>query len=175
MKENKMFRYPLILGAVALVAGLLLALVYNITAPIIEKNTNKRENAAIIEIFGEDAKIENISKNLNSDDTKKGLNNAYVVESNGKEYYVYKITIKDGVGSDNSSAIVSLYNGTIHTLKFISVGDDYAKTYNNSSYIEGIKNKDSLADSDVVSGATETGVYVVESINAAIAHYGRVK
>ena len=41
--------------------------------------------------------------------------------------------------------------------------------------IEGIKNKDSLADSDVVSGATETGVYVVESINAAIAHYGRVK
>lgn len=175
MKENKMLRYPLILGAVALIAGLLLALVYNITAPIIEKNTNKRENAAIIEIFGENAKIENISDTIEDKDSSKGVNNAYIVKSSGKTYYVYKVTIKDGVGSDNSAAILALSNGKIHTLKLTSVGDDYARKYNNDSYITGIKNKGSLSDSDVVSGATATGVYVVESINAAIAHYGRVK
>lgn len=175
MKENRMFRYPFILGVVALIAGLLLALVYNVTAPIIEKNTNKRENAAIIEIFGENAKIENISDTVEEQDLNKGINNAYVVKSSGKTYYVYKITIKDGVGSDNSSAILALNNGKIYTLKLTSVGDDYAKKYNNDSYIDGIKNKGSLSDSDVVSGSTATGVYVVESINAAIAHYGRVK
>lgn len=175
MKDNKMIKYPLILGIVALIAGLLLALVYNVTAPIIEKNANKRENAAIIEIFGEDAKIENISNGLKNEETQKGLNNVYIVESSGKKYYVYKITIKDGVGSDNSSAIVSLNNGNIHTLKFISVGDDYARTYDSKGYVNGIVGKGKLESSDVVSGATATGEYVIESINAAIAHYGRVK
>ena len=175
MKDNKMVKYPLILGTVALIAGLLLALVYNVTAPIIEKNANKRENAAIIEIFGEDAKIENITKDINKDEIEKGLNNAYIVKSGGKEYYVYKITIKDGVGSDNSSAIVSLNNGAIHTLKFISVGDDYARTYDSKGYVNSIAGKDKLETSDVVGGCTATGVNVVESINAAIAHYGRVK
>lgn len=175
MKENRMFKYPLVLGVVALVAGLLLALVYNITAPIIEKNKNIRENAAIVEIFGESAKIENISDTIEDKDLSKGVNNAYIVKSSGKTYYVYKITIKDGVGSDNSSAILALSNGKVYTLKLTSVGDDYAKKYNGDSYVDGIKNKGSLEDGDVVSGATATGVYVVESVNAAIAHYGRVK
>ena len=175
MKENKMFRYPLILGAVALIAGLLLALVYNITAPIIEKNTNKRENAAIVEIFGENAKIENISDTIEDKDSNKGVNNAYIVKSSGKTYYVYKITIKDGVGSDNSSAILALSNGKIYTMKLTSVGDDYAKKYNSDSYINGVKNKAGLSDSDTITGSTLTGNYLVESVNAAIAHYGRVK
>lgn len=175
MKENKMLKYPLVLGLVALVAGLLLALVYNITAPIIEKNSNIRENAAIVEIFGENAKIENISDTVEDNDLSKGVNNAYIVKSGGTTYYVYKITIKDGVGSDNSSAILALSNGKIYTLKLTDIGDDYAKKYSASSYLNDIKNKGGLADSDVVSGATATGDYVVESINAAIAHYGRVK
>lgn len=175
MKDNKMFRYPLILGTVALIAGLLLALVYNVTAPIIEKNTNKRENAVIIDIFGENAKIENISDTIEEKDLNKGVNNAYIVKSSGKTYYVYKISIKDGVGSDDSSAILALDNGKVYTLKLTSVGDDYAKKYNSDSYLNGIKNKGSLSDNDVVSGSTLTGNYVVESVNAAIAHYGRVK
>ena len=36
MKNNKMVKYPLILGLVALVAGLLLAVVYNVTKPVID-------------------------------------------------------------------------------------------------------------------------------------------
>lgn len=175
MKDNKMVKYPLILGLVALVSGLLLALVYNITAPIIEDNTNKRENAAILEIFGEDAKIENISESLNTDDNDKGVNNAYIVKSNAKSYYVYKISVKDGVGSDDSSAVVALEDGKIYTLKFITVGDDYAKTYDSKKYIDGIVSKDSLTNSDVVADATYTGEYLIEAINAAIAHQGRVK
>ena len=175
MKDNKMIKYPLILGIIALIAGLLLALVYNVTAPIIETNKNKRENATIIEVFGENAQIENISENLNDDDKEKGIDNAYIVESSGKKYYVYDITIKDGVGSDNSSALLALDNGKIYTLKFITIGDDYAKTYDSKSYIDSIVNEDSLASSDVIGGATLTGEYVVESINAASAHYGRVK
>lgn len=175
MKDNKMIKYPLILGVVSLVAGLLLALVYNFTSPIIEKNANKRENAIILEVFGENAKIENISDSLKSEDSGKGINNVYIVESNGKEYYVYKITIEDGVHDDDSEAIIALDNGKIHTLKFVSVGDDYAQVYNSNSYINSIKGKESLTDSDVVGGCTATGVNVVSSINAAIAHYGRAK
>lgn len=175
MKDNKMIKYPLILGLIALVSGLLLALVYNITAPIIEDNTNKRENAAILEIFGEDAEIENISNKLNSEDNKKGLNNAYIVKSNNKSYYVYKITVKDGVGNDDSSAVVALDSGKIHTLKFITIGDDYAKTYDSKSYIDRIAGKDSLTDNDVVGDATYTGEYLIEAITAAIDHQGRVK
>ena len=50
MKENKLIRYPLILGIIAVIAGLLLAVVYNVTSPIIEKNANKRENDVILEV-----------------------------------------------------------------------------------------------------------------------------
>jgi Na+-translocating ferredoxin:NAD+ oxidoreductase RnfG subunit len=170
-----MVKYPLILGVIALVAGLLLALVYNITAPIIENNANKRENAVILEIFGDDVEINNISDELNKSDQNKGLKNAYTVKSAGKEYYVYKITIKDGVGSDDSSAIVALRNGKIYTFKLTSIGDDYARKYDSDNYVNGIENKGSLTNGDVVSGSTLTGVYVVDVINAAIAHYGRVK
>ena len=173
--KNKMVKYPLILGVVALVAGLLLALVHNITAPVIEKNAIKRENAAILEIFGEDIELENISEDISDEEKSKGVNNAYIVESEGKEYYVYKITIKDGVHSDDSAAIVALQNGKIHTLKFTSVGDEYAKVYDTKSFVGSIVNKGSLSSSDVISGCTATGSNLVESVNAAIAHYGRVK
>ena len=175
MKENKLFRYPLILGIVAVVAGLLLAIVHNVTSPIIEKNANKRENAVILEVFGEDAKIENISDTLNEAETGYGVNNAYEVKSEGKTYYVYKLTIKDGVGSDDSAAIVALQNGKIYTLKFTSTGDSYANLYNSASYLNKIKGKTGLTDSDVVTGASDTGDNVIGAINAAIAHYGRVK
>lgn len=175
MKENKLIRYPLILGIIAVIAGLLLAVVYNVTSPIIEKNANKRENAVILEVFGEDAKIENISTSLNADELDSGVNNAYEVKSEGKTYYVYKLTIKDGVGSDDSAAIVALQNGKIYTLKITSAGDSYANLYASNSYLNKIKGKTSLADSDVVTGASDTGDNVVAAINAAIAHYGRVK
>lgn len=175
MKDNKMIKYPLILGTIALIAGLLLALVYNVTAPIIERNAIKRENAIILEMFGEEADIESVSDSLEDTDKNKGINDAYIVKSGSKEYYVYKITIKDGVGTDDSSAIVALKDGKIYTLKFTSTGDSYAEGYNSSSYASKIENKGGLTSSDVVSGATATGMYVVESINAAIAHYGRVK
>ena len=175
MKENKIVRYPLILGLVALIAGLLLAFVYNITAPIIEENDTKRENKVILDMFGENAKIEDISDTLSNDDKSKGVDDVYIVKSENKEYYVYKITIQDGVHDDDSSAIVALKGGKIYTLKFTKVGDNYAEAYNTTDYINGIINKGGLTNSDIVSGNTATGVNVIGSINAAIAHYGRVK
>ena len=49
--KNKLIKYPLILGTVALVAGLLLALVYNVTKPVIEKNNE--EKAIVYEVTNE--------------------------------------------------------------------------------------------------------------------------
>lgn len=49
--KNKLIKYPLILGTVALVAGLLLALVYNVTKPVIEKNNE--EKATVYEVTNE--------------------------------------------------------------------------------------------------------------------------
>jgi len=49
--KNKLIKYPLILGIVALVSGLLLALVHNITKPVIEKNNE--EKAVVYEVIDE--------------------------------------------------------------------------------------------------------------------------
>ena len=49
--KNKLIKYPLILGTVALVAGLLLSLVYNVTKPVIDKNNE--EKAAVYEVIDE--------------------------------------------------------------------------------------------------------------------------
>ena len=173
--NNKLVRYPIILGTVALIAGLLLALVYNVTAPIIAKNANIRENAEIVELFGADATITNIKDSINDTDKKAGVNDAYTVESKGTKYYVYKVTITDGVGSDNSNAIVALKDGKVHAFRLTKSGDAYSDKYASENYFNMIKGKNNLKDTDVVGGATATGEYVVKAVNATIAHYGRVK
>ena len=104
--KNKMIKYPLILGTIALVAGLLLALVYNITAPVVEENKVKRENAIVIEIFGDDAKIEDVSSTLTNIETSEGIYSVLEVTDSGKKYYVYKVTFADAYDGDKSSYVL---------------------------------------------------------------------
>ena len=171
--KNKMIKYPVILGTIALIAGLLLALVYNVTAPVIEKNRNKRENAVVLEMFGDSAKIIDNSESLTKEDKDAGITSALKVNSS---YYVYKITFADSFDGDESSLVVALDStGKIYKLKFTETGDSYASSYNTSSYESSVKGKNNLTSSDTVSGATKTGNSVVKAINAAIAHKGRVK
>lgn len=175
MKDNKMVKYPVILGIIALVAGLLLALVYNVTAPIIEENRIKRENAVVIEMFGDNVSISDISDTLNDEEKNIGIYSVLKVTSKSKNYYVYKVTIKDSFDGDESSYIVAIDNSSkVYKLKFSSVGDSYASKYSTDSYASKVEGKGSLTNSDTVSGATATGRSIVESINATIAHKGRV-
>jgi len=175
MKNNKMIKYPLILGTIALIAGLLLALVYNVTAPVIEKNKNKRENAIVLEMFGESAKISDISDSLTDEEKEKGIYAVLKVVSGGT-YYVYKVNVADAFDGDESSFVVAISSsGAISKLKFTSTGDSYASKYASDSYVNSIKGKNGLStSSDAVSGATKTGKPIIESINAAIAHQGGV-
>lgn len=174
--KNRLFKYPLLLGTVALVAGLLLALVYNVTSPIIERNKNRRENAAIVEMFGDDVKIEDISSTLNIEEKEEGIKGAVKATDNGSVYYVYKITIADSFDGDESSFVVAIDNeGKIAKIKFSVTGDSYASGYATSSYETGIKGKTNLDDSDAISGATKTGKTIIEAINVSIAHQGRVE
>lgn len=173
--KNKMVKYPLILGLIAFIAGLLLALVYNVTAPVIEKNKNKRENAIVLEMFGENAKITNISDTLNDEEKNKGIYAVLKVQSSGI-YYVYKITTADAFDGDQSTYVVAIdSNGKIHKIEFTATGDSYASGYASDDYESSIKGKTSLSDSDVVSGATKTGKPIIAAINAAISHKGRVR
>lgn len=176
MKENKMVKYPLILGVIALVAGLLLALVYNVTAPIIEENKMKRENAIVIEMFGENVSITDISDTLNSDEKNIGIYSSLKVKSGSKTYYVYKVTFADSFDGDESSYVVAIDSSSkIYKLRFTSTGDSYASKYASESYQNKVEGKGSLTiNSDKVSGATATGRSIVDSINATIAHKGRV-
>lgn len=175
MKDNKMLKYPLILGTIALVAGLILALVYNVTSPIIEKNKNKRENAVVVEMFGDDVKIEDISLTLEDDEKDIGITSVVKARDEGKLYYVYKVTFKDAFDGDESSYVLAIdNNGKIFKFKFTSTGDSYAGNYNSTSYINGLIGKNTLTENDTISGATKTGSSIIESINAAIAHKGRV-
>lgn len=174
--KNTVIKYPLVLGSVALVAGLLLALVFNVTSPVIEKNTMKRENAAIVEILGENIVIDDKTSLISKEETNKGINNFYKVSSGTSTYYVYKLTVQDGVGSDDSDCILVLKSdGKIYKVKFTSTGDQYAKNYDDNSYLDSLKDKNSLSSSDVVSGATSTGDNFISIINEAIGHYGRNK
>ena len=173
--KNKMIKYPVILGTIALIAGLLLALVYNWTAPIIEKNKNKRENAVIVEMFGDDIKINDISDTLNQSEKQTGITAALKVESKGNSYYVYKITVADSFDGDESSFVVAISSdGKVSKLKFTLAGDSYASGYASDSYASSVVGKSELTDSDVVSGATKTGSSIIESINMALDHKGRV-
>ena len=175
--KNKMLKYPLVLGVVALVAGLLLALVYNITAPIIEENKIKRENAIIIEMFDENVSIKDISDTLNDDEKNIGIYSVMEVKSGSKTYYVYKVTFKDSFDGDESSYVLAVNSSKkIYKLKFVSTGDSYATGYATEAYAGKVEGKGSLsASSDTISGATSTGKSIVNSVNAAIAHVGRVK
>lgn len=175
--KNKMIKYPLILGTIALVAGLLLALVYNITAPVVEENKVKRENAIVIEIFGDDAKIEDVSSTLTNIETSEGIYSVLEVTDSGKKYYVYKVTFADAYDGDKSSYVLTLTNaGKIYDLTFTAAGDSYASGYASDDYSDGVKGKGSLnVNIDKVGGATATGKSFVASVNAAIAHQGGIK
>ena len=175
--KNKMVKYPLILGTIALVAGLLLALVYNITAPVIEENKVKRENAIVIEMFGDDAKIEDISDTLTEVETKEGIYSVLKVTDSGKKYYVYKVTFADAYDGDKSSYVLTLTSaGKIYDLTFTAAGDSYASGYASEDYSEDVKGKGSLSiNADKVGGATATGKSFVASVNTAIKHQGGIK
>lgn len=174
--KNKMVKYPLILGTIALVAGLLLALVYNVTAPVIEANKVKRENAIVIEMFGDDAKIEDISDTLKKEEKDLGIYSALKVKDGSKNYYVYKITTLDKHDQGVNSFVLAVDSyAKIYKVRFVEVADDWGKKYANDSYINGIIGDNQLSDSDIKSGATKTGQPIIESINAALAHTGRVK
>ena len=140
MKDNKMIKYPFILGLIALVAGLLLALVYNITNPVIEKNKIKRENQIIIEMFNENVTVTDVSDTLNDSEKSKGLYSVLKVKDGNKTYYVYKVTFADYYDGDESSYVVAINNNSkIHKLKFTAVGDSpYASNYADNGYINKI-------------------------------------
>ena len=175
MKDNKMVKYPLILGLVALFAGLLLALVYNITSPIIEENKIKRENEVIIEMFGDDVKIEDISTTLKDAEKSAGITSALKTIDSGKTYYVYKVTFADEFDGDESSYVMAVdSNGKVYKFKFTLSADDWAGKYDKTAYINSIIGKASLNDNDIISGASGTGKALIKSVNAAIAHKGRV-
>lgn len=176
MKNNKMIKYPFILGLVALVAGLLLAIVYNVTKPVIDKNTMKRENAAIVEMLGDNISIEDKTSLVSKEENNKGINNYYKVTRETTIYYVYKLTVADGVGSDDSSCVVALdSNGKLYKIKFTVTGDAYAQKYADDSYLNGLNDKANLGSDDIVSGATSTGNNFISVINEAISHNGRNK
>ena len=176
MKDNKMVKYPLILGVIALVAGLLLALVYNVTAPIIEENRVKRENAIVIEMFDENINISDISDTLNDEEKSFGIYSALKVKSKGKDYYVYKVTFNDTFDGDESSFVVAIDSANkIYKLRFTKTSDTYGAKYATESYQNKVEGKGGLSiNSDKVSGATATGKSVIDSINATISHKGRV-
>lgn len=175
--NNKMIKYPIILGLIALVAGLLLALVYNTTYPVIDENKVKRENAIVIEMFGDDAKIEDVSNTLTDTETSLGIYSVLKVTDSGKNYYVYKVTFADAYDGDKSSYVLTLTSaGKIYDLTFTAAGDNYASGYAEEDYSDDVIGKGSLSiNIDKIGGATATGRSFIDSVNASIQHQGGIK
>ena len=169
--QNRIAKYPFILGLVALVAGLLLALVYNVTLPIIEKNREEREIATVKQLFSEDVLLKDVSETLGEEEKEAGLTGVIKAIEYGKKYYVYKITFADAFDGDESSCAVVLdEDNRISKFKFVDSADDWSDRYAEKNYIDGLIGETRLGDNDIVSGASKTGESFVRAVNFAISH-----
>lgn len=171
---KKIVKFPLVLGIVALCSGLLLAGTYNLTEKTIKENKIERQTAALKGLFEKIDDSESLE--LSENDKEKGITNAVKVVSNNNTYYAYQITIEDLQGAEETSFVLVLNNvGAIEMIEFVSLGDTYAEKYNTDKFESNIKGITLIGEDMIVTGATNTGIPLFESINQAFDNYGRVK
>ena len=171
---KQIIKFPLVLGAVALCSGLLLAGTYNLTEKTIRENKIERQTSALKQLF---EKIDDSDELALSDiDKEKGITNAVKVVSNGATYYTYQITFADLQGAEKTSFILVLNNtGAIDKIEFVSLGDTYVEKYQKDKFKESIKNITLIGEDMIETGATKTGIPMFEAINQAFDNYRRVK
>ena len=171
---KKAIKFPLVLGVVALCSGLLLAGTYTLTKNTITQHKVERQTSALKGLF---SKIDNSDElALNDQDKEKGITSAIKVVSGGTTYYTYQITFADLQGAEETSFILVLNdNGTVNKIHFVSLGDSYAQKYNTDDFKTIIVNVSEIGTDLIVTGATNTGKPMFESINQAFDNYRRVK
>lgn len=150
---KKYFKFPLVLGTVALVSGALLATTYNLTKDKIEQGKIDRQTSAVNDLFETIDSKELVE--VPQEFASKGVKTIVKVKSNNKEYNCYTIDFKDGLGGESGTIIISLDSeAKVHGVKFISTGDSYMAKYNDETYLATVAKNNKF---DIISGASVTG------------------
>lgn len=173
---NKFIKLPLFLGSVCLVFCTTLAVVVNICNPVIEKNNEKKEKEAYLNLY-EGVREENVKAvEANFDEYKQILKLA-TVEHNSVTSYVYSLKTKDPqsgtisfmLGIDNSTHKVDAY--TLISNNNSGYGSDFVNKDKEGQVLEGLISYSEGKDFYRTSGATKTQNVMKEAVNQAFAHY----
>jgi electron transport complex protein RnfG len=120
---KSMFRLGIVLALFASGACVALAVVYNITGPVIKTQEERALNAALKDIFPESDGFSDITKELSSSDPKIQILSAYAMTKGGS---LLGVAIKATGPSYSSNAILLSginMDGTIKQVRVLQISD----------------------------------------------------
>ena len=173
MLKNTYIKFPLILALFGVLSTLLLAVVYQITLPIIERNANAAEYAAIEELFEGDiststADISAYSAIIKLYEVKDGSNVvAYVYKAKGTGYK----------GATNIYLIGISPAGNFVGFKAIDLTEQTAgigTRIDTPEFSDQFVNKSIATGISVLGGASRTSEGAITAITAAVSHFNAV-
>ncbi len=176
---NKFIKLPLFLGSVCLIFCTTLAVVVNVCNPLIEKNTEKKEKEAYLNLYEgvtEDSIKKVEGEKANFDDYKQ-IVKLVTVEHNNVTSYVYSLKTKDPqsgtisfmLGIDNSTHKVDAY--TMVSNNNSGYGSDFVNADKQESVLEGLISYGKGGEFYRTAGATKTQNVMKEAVNQAFVHY----
>lgn len=169
--KNTYIKFPLILALFGVISTLLLAVVYQITAPIIERNANAAEYAALEELFdGGD-----ISTSTISFDGYEAITKIYEIREGGTlTAYAYKAEGKGYSGATNIYLIGISVDGDFVAFDALDLA---GQTEGIGTRIGTDEFSDQFVDQAIstaitpLGGATRTSEGAITAISAAVSHF----
>lgn len=190
---NKIVKDTIIMTLITVIAGVCLALVYDVTKAPIAEAREKQKQEAYAEVFKEADSFEEV-KNVNVKDGEKVLgkggyeNNtidevAAAVDKNGDQIgYVVTVTSHQGYGGDIQFTVGIAEDGTVTGLAMLAIAEtaglgmeaakpDFMNQFKDKKAETFTYTKNGAAADDEInalSGATITTNAVTDGVNAAI-------
>lgn len=175
-KFREMFAPTLVLVCICLIASLLLAATYQITAPLIEKITIENANAARAEVLTEASsfkEMENIELIDGVTEVYEAVNGVgYVITSQFKGFGGM-VVVMTGMDSQGNITNVKVTDASAETpgLGSKATVPAYLDQYKGSNMITSDQNSAEATYISAVTGATYTSRAVFSSVSAALQQY----
>ena len=203
MKNNTIVKDTFALTLITLIAGVLLGLVYNITAEPIAAEQARSKAEAYQTVFADadsfevvaDAEVPELESYLDENGYSAETVNEVMqaVDAGGNALgYAFTVTTSQGYGGDIQLAMGVSEDGTVNGISFLSISetaglgmkadtDDFKNQYAGKQVEQFEYTKSGAAQDnqiDAISGATVTTNAVTDAVNAglcAFQYYGRGK
>lgn len=166
MDKNSSMYKTVLLGCVCAVAGVLLAIVNSITAPVIAENAIANVKKNLIEIYPDVDDFKDISSDCLKDD-ESGLIDA--VYQAGDEGYIFSLH-NTGYSSDGFTFLIGFNkDGSVSGYTVLSQKETAGKgsLCFEGDYVDEVKKLTADDDMPIISGATITSQAVNQAVKAA--------